>query len=263
MGTACVNESGTSVDGKTGDRLAKQRTFRITKERLPADLINTVQGFVRHHLQANALDSELILPREVMDLILFFTALHGSSPTSQAILEANMSATAELRILDVVYTEESGGSTELELQCQVIDPESDRKLMTNSNQRLIEAVAEYSRRMPSSSRQKVWSHAVTEQHDGFPTVLDATSNLQQIQQLLSGMVTAYLKNENGGRVRLKPYVIQSHTEKLANYILSKYNPVKRHKFEGDSKYFSRMLRNYVTAKRNGLISGGVGFRSRC
>lgn len=56
--------------------------------------------------------------------------------------------------------------------------------------------------------------------------------------------------------------VKQEMASLARYIFTKYHPLRRTQFEAEQKYFSRMLENYVSAKRTGLVHGGVGFRVR-
>ena len=68
-------------------------------------------------------------------------------------------------------------------------------------------------------------------------------------------------DRTGAAVKAKR--VKREVASLAKYIFLTYNPLRRQQFEGEEQYFSRMLDNYVSAKRAGTIHGGVGYRVRC
>ena len=59
----------------------------------------------------------------------------------------------------------------------------------------------------------------------------------------------------GAKIKIMVY-------EVCEYIWMKYNPVKRDLFESEENYFAQMVENWITAKRCGLMSDGVGFRTR-
>ena len=161
--------------------------------------INTVQGYIRHQLSSTKLESELIIPREVMDLILFFYALHAASATHKipsstsdawAAVERDMMKLHEYHIIDLLYNE-------TDVQCQVAGPKpvgKPKKGHKMSNVTLMSGVAEFLRGLPQSSKQKIWTHAVKwEQVEGIHKVLDKTTSRDHIEQLLCDLVVIYMK----------------------------------------------------------------------
>jgi len=97
---------------------------------------------------------------------------------------------------------------------------------------------------------------------GNKDVLEATNGFNHVEQLLFDMVMVYVKFMDRTGTPVKASRVKREMSSLAKYIFTKYHPLRRTQFEGEEKYFSRMLENYVSAKRTGLIHGGVGFRVR-
>merc|ERR1712154_700638 len=75
----------------------------------------------------------------------------------------------------------------------------------------------------------------------------------QVEQLLFEMVMVYVKFMEQSGVSVTPKKVKKQVSSLAKYVYTKYHPLRRQKFEGEEMYFSRMLNNYVSAKRFGVI----------
>lgn len=199
MGAVCELPTANSPDGQKDGRPSKQRTLRITKKELPIPLVNTVQGFVRTELKAIPLNTDLVVPREVMDLILFFYALQPEwwsrmKAITWAMVEQDPKKRTQFRIVDLVYAEQPDGSTEMALQCQIPTPKPRKKRGGNFNEQMLESMGKFYRGLSLSSKQKLWSNAVkVDQTAGTSKVLDATFNLNHIEQLLCDLVVQYME----------------------------------------------------------------------
>jgi len=228
----------------------KQREVTISKEKFADKDVDTVQGFVRHHLKASPMDSDLVMTREAMDLILFFFALPDGLKMS-----------TNYRIVDVVYND-AGATTETALKCQVSVPEA-LKVKLSGNDLLIAATATFVRGLSQNAKHQIWGNVVQVRGQDGTQVLDATVRFDQVEQLLFEMVMVYVNFMEQSGVSVTPKKVRKQVASLAKYIYTKYHPLRRQKFEGEEMYFSRMLNNYVSAKRSGVIHGGVGYRLRC
>lgn len=196
MGAGCYAEEGATgsvLDGHKftrGSASIKQHFLQISKTELPVKDIDTVQGYIRHYLKSTPLDSELVIPREVMDLILFFYALRGS--VSDKVSSSALEISSDYHIVDLVYTEKSGGG--IDVKCQVTGPAAISVNSQSVNELFIGALAGFVHALPQHSKQQIWAHAVkVKQHDGVRNVLDATNGLNHVEQLLFDMVMVYLK----------------------------------------------------------------------
>lgn len=205
MGATCVASAKKGTFDEKQSLRSKQYALSISKETLSDVHISTVQGYIRDQLNVTKLDSELIIPREVMDLILFFYALHSSSIPQKisvnasdtwAAVERDIMKHREYHIVDLLYNE----SDHSDVQCQVAGPKpvvKPKHFHKMSNVTLMSGVAEFLRGLPQSSKQKIWTHAVVwEQVEGINKVLDKTTSRDHIEQLLCDLVVVYMKVES-------------------------------------------------------------------
>merc|ERR550525_594165 len=212
--------------------------------------MRSIVSRVRHQLKDSPLDSELIMTRETMDLILFFYALPDGLKMS-----------ANYQIVDVVYND-TEATTETTLKCKVSVPEPMQGALSG-NDLLIAATATFVRGLSQSTKHQIWENVVQIRGQDGMQVLDATVAFDQVEQLLFEMVMVYVKFMEQSGVSVTPNKVKKQVSSLAKYIYTKYHPLRRQKFEGEEMYFSQMLNNYVSAKRVGVIHGGVGYRLRC
>ena len=118
---------------------------------------------------------------------------------------------SEYHIVDVLYSEKSGGGTTMEMQCRVHKPMptvSITKPLVHSNMTVIDGMARFLRGLSRSSRKSIWAHAVRPkpQNEGNAlnlmnrfhgnqrvNVLDSTTGIGQIEQLLCDLLMLYTK----------------------------------------------------------------------
>lgn len=235
----------------------KASHFTVSKEEIPLQEVDVVQGFVRLLLDSSPLESKLVVPRKVMDLILFYYALGGS------VADA-LKLAPKYSIVDMVYTEKPSGGTAVELQCRSTEhlPTALQRLRVDDS--FIRELAHFVHGLPLRSKQQIWAHGVKSHLQGGATrVLDATTGHDQVEQLLFDVVMVYVKSMDRNGTSVKASRMKRELASLTKYIFTKYHPLKRSQFEGEQKYVAQMLSNYVSAKRTGTIHGGVGYRVRC
>merc|ERR1719249_609806 len=75
-------------------------------------------------------------------------------------------------------------------------------------------------------------------------VLESTTKIDHIEQLLCDVLRLYAKFTNRNRSPLNSKKVKQSVSSMAAYIFTTYHPVQRRKFEAKKKYFSRMIENY-------------------